>query len=33
MGETTLPEQLRSLIAWVDAQPQRTRRVLPPGGG
>jgi len=32
-GETTLPEQLRSLIAWVDAQPQRTRRVLSPGGG
>lgn len=32
-GETTLPEQLRSLIAWVDAQPQRTMRVLPPGAG
>ena len=32
-GETTLPEQLRTLIAWVDAQPQRMRRVLPPGAG
>jgi hypothetical protein len=32
-GETTLPEHVRSLIAWVDTHPERTTRVLPPGGG
>jgi hypothetical protein len=33
VGETTLPETVRSLIAWVDAHPKRTTRVLPPSAG
>lgn len=32
-GDATLPEPVRSLIAWVDQHPQRTTRVLPPGSG
>jgi len=32
VSETALPEAVRSLIAWVDAHPQHTTRVVPPGG-
>jgi emfourin len=31
-SESTLPEPVRDLIAWVDAHPAREQEILPPGG-
>jgi hypothetical protein len=30
--ETTLPEEVRSLIAWLDARPERRHSLQPSGG-
>jgi hypothetical protein len=29
--ESTLPEEIRQLIAWVDSRPERVDRLSPPG--
>jgi hypothetical protein len=32
LSESTLPEEVRSLIAWADSVPEREHRIEPPGG-
>jgi hypothetical protein len=31
LSESTLPEKVRSLIAWADSRPEREHRIEPPG--
>jgi emfourin len=32
LPEGALPDEVRSLIEWADARPEREQRIVPPGG-